>query len=210
MSTTATPEDAEMADKSHARRIRELVESAPPLTEGQAERLRRLLSPLNNNYPEPPTSVDVYFIRSEQGEIKIGSSARPLDRLKTLQTSNPQKLELIAVIKGAGTKLEFELHTQFHHLRLEGEWFSPGADLWAFIEEVGEEPLIPESTEAVPEKCRDGQFRCQYCGTNFHRSNGMGRKPSYCKQGCREMAYQDRRTRKLIAEAVVAAEQRSL
>lgn len=45
---------------------------------------------------------------------------------------------------------------------------------------------------------------CAWCGEPF-RQNGVGRARVYCKQSCRELAYRDRKTDRLIAEALAAA-----
>lgn len=76
----------------------------------------------------------VYFIRSGHTHaIKIGFTAgRVEDRLKSLQTAHPYKLEVVG--KSRGTRdYEKSLHSRFSSLRLEGEWFEPHPDLLALI-----------------------------------------------------------------------------
>jgi len=75
----------------------------------------------------------IYFIQDERGPIKIGyTRSAPYKRLKSLQTSNPNKLTLLGVMEG-GLKDEEELHYKFNSIRLFGEWFKPSYKLKQFI-----------------------------------------------------------------------------
>ena len=79
-------------------------------------------------------SLRVYFIQAgENGPIKIGRSTNPMKRLLSLQTGASEPLRLLATIPTVGPQLEAELHREFAHLRLYGEWFSPETDLMDFI-----------------------------------------------------------------------------
>lgn len=76
----------------------------------------------------------VYFIRAgEMGPIKIGIAVNISARLNQMQTGNPEPLVCIGWTPGSAAE-ELALHTRFaaHHYR--GEWFTPHADLIAFIE----------------------------------------------------------------------------
>lgn len=78
----------------------------------------------------------VYFVRSgNNGPIKIGCSLAPAVRLRELQREHDQPLHYIGSITG-GFDVERALHRRFADLRISGEWFSPGADLIAFISEA--------------------------------------------------------------------------
>lgn len=46
---------------------------------------------------------------------------------------------------------------------------------------------------------------CAWCGETIHRQAPGGRRRLYCKQSCRQRAFEARRTAALIAEAVTAA-----
>ncbi len=72
----------------------------------------------------PDDNRDVYFIRAETGQIKIGVAADAQKRLASLQCASPVKLELVAVCKGGGER-ESEYHYRFMEYRLHGEWFEP-------------------------------------------------------------------------------------
>lgn len=87
--------------------------------------------------PEPEWS-DLYFIGSESGPIKIGVSVDPAKRLKGLQTGYPEKLSLLAVIRGQAYR-EPEYHDRFAAHRLHGEWFSPAPEILAEITRLQEE-----------------------------------------------------------------------
>jgi hypothetical protein len=78
----------------------------------------------------------IYFIRAlTGGPIKIGTAANPWQRVATLQTGNPQKLCVVAVIHG-GKPEESNLHSRFAACRTQGEWFNPAPDLCAYIDGI--------------------------------------------------------------------------
>ncbi len=78
----------------------------------------------------------VYFLRSEnEGEIKIGYAVDVEKRVKQLQTGHPQKLKVMATLKG-DMELEKDIHDKFYKHRLNGEWFEPHPDLLAFISTI--------------------------------------------------------------------------
>lgn len=65
-----------------------------------------------------------YFIGSKNGPIKIGYTRDLNKRLRTMQTSYPFKLEVLATTTG-GQIAEARYHQRFADYRLEGEWFTP-------------------------------------------------------------------------------------
>lgn len=68
----------------------------------------------------------VYFIQSSAtGYIKIGKARDVNNRLRQLQTSNPDKLTLLHSFPDYGHREEKEYHTQFKAFRVSGEWFLP-------------------------------------------------------------------------------------
>jgi hypothetical protein len=73
-----------------------------------------------------------YLVQGEHGgPIKIGlSNTTGLgSRVAALQTGYPYRLKVVRLLQG---NLEAELHSQFAHLRMNGEWFEPGEELLAF------------------------------------------------------------------------------
>jgi hypothetical protein len=78
-----------------------------------------------------PTKGYVYFIRAGD-RIKIGFSRTPNVRLKTLQTANGDRLELLKVIPGS-YDLESSLQAQFRQFRTIGDWFHASPELLSYI-----------------------------------------------------------------------------
>ena len=75
-----------------------------------------------------------YFAREgPDGLIKIGKSFDPPGRFASLQTGSPRHLTLLGVIQFSDTLTEATIHERFAHLRVRGEWFTPGSDLLEFI-----------------------------------------------------------------------------
>ena len=76
----------------------------------------------------------VYLIVCEETQTcKIGYSQDAQSRLVQLQTSNPFKLKLKAVISG-DAKLEKEIHNKFKEFKLRGEWFEYNSIIKGFFE----------------------------------------------------------------------------
>lgn len=66
----------------------------------------------------------VYFIQSENGHVKIGSSANPDERLRQLQTASSFQLNIVGVIESENYKtVEKNLHKTYKSSRIQGEWF---------------------------------------------------------------------------------------
>jgi len=79
-----------------------------------------------------PVRGHVYFIRVGDF-IKIGWSTRPMDRLRQLQTSHPDELEIMGTIKGERS-LEGKIHKRFSKNRVRGEWFEEDGPLLDYID----------------------------------------------------------------------------
>lgn len=77
----------------------------------------------------------VYFIQADDGMVKIGYAANPWTRLATLQSSNPQRLNILVATLGDPVAEE-RLHAAFACDRRVGEWFAPSEALVAFIGEL--------------------------------------------------------------------------
>lgn len=63
----------------------------------------------------------VYFIRSGDA-IKIGFTVNVALRLSTLQSGNPNVLELLGAVRGS-VEDERRTHEMFSRLHIRGEWF---------------------------------------------------------------------------------------
>jgi DNA-binding XRE family transcriptional regulator len=99
----------------------------------------------------------VYFIQAESGSIKIGYSRSAIQRLNSLQSSNAEKLTLIGTINGSREK-EYDLHKQFAHLLIGGEWFRPDVALLEYIA-LHKEDVAEEGAESVSQEVQDLLFR---------------------------------------------------
>lgn len=86
----------------------------------------------------------IYFIRSGK-YVKIGYSKNPKKRLDELQTGNPEKLKLIAVMQG-NLQTEKSLHDLYSNKRIRGEWFRYIGDLKASIMSINNQES-PEVTD---------------------------------------------------------------
>lgn len=82
----------------------------------------------------PADCRSVYFVRAANGLVKIGVSADPRGRLKSLQTASPVRLELALVLPGQGADGEAALHARFAAYRSHGEWFHNAPALVEFME----------------------------------------------------------------------------
>ncbi len=79
-----------------------------------------------SEYYFPSQSRYVYFIQAgEKGPVKIGYGANPEERLRQLQTGNPENLYLRKVLNGFGFIEEAQLHRLLENFRIRNEWFSP-------------------------------------------------------------------------------------
>lgn len=73
----------------------------------------------------------VYFIR-RGAFLKIGIASNVSKRLSSLQTGQPDKMELLGTIPG-GRDVEQKLHARFVSLHHRGEWFFFGPELRTFV-----------------------------------------------------------------------------
>jgi len=78
--------------------------------------------------PEAP-NLYVYAIREQEtGKLKLGISKNPHQRMKQLQTANPNRLELVAAIPAPNRfKDESRMHHEASEHRIHGEWFKSSA-----------------------------------------------------------------------------------
>lgn len=77
----------------------------------------------------------VYFIKSEEGHVKIGCSVRPEDRLLATTEWMPSKVWIEATLPGS-YRIEGLLHKKFAADRISGEWFRASPRLLAMIDDV--------------------------------------------------------------------------
>jgi hypothetical protein len=113
--------------------------------------------------------MPIYFIEdAEKGYIKIGYAKDASQRVAQLQTANPSKLKLLAVIEG-GKRREKLLHQEFADAHKQGEWYNPVDALLRFIEKNRE-----------PQGTKPGHF---VVGKFFHSWRKVAGKKELCWQG---------------------------
>ncbi len=89
--------------------------------------------PQNKQQNKKANFGQIYFIQQgDNGAIKIGYSTNPEKRLQTLRTASPLPLRILKIIVGGKTK-EKDLHRQFAHLQMDGEWFQSTPELLEYI-----------------------------------------------------------------------------
>lgn len=94
------------------------------------------------------SATRVYFVAAMGGPIKIGIALNPQHRLRTLQTSHPKKLRLLAETPG-DHNMEAEYHQRFAAHRLHGEWFAPHAEILDEIRRIKSKPFQPSNNRCV-------------------------------------------------------------
>ena len=75
----------------------------------------------------------VYFIKSENGKIKIGTTHYFDDRLRRLRLTCPCDLEVVGIMENQDKKFERKLHRKFKFCHSHGEWFDAHEDLLEYI-----------------------------------------------------------------------------
>jgi hypothetical protein len=117
------PEGCPRCELSRAYRLAALVGQQGWFTKPQD-----VICPICNRSLLPSSGLWVYFIQARTGEIKIGSAADFVKRIRLLQSGHPHTYHLAALDFGPGS-LERELHEQFAACRERGEWFYPTDEL---------------------------------------------------------------------------------
>ncbi len=75
----------------------------------------------------------LYFI-SDGNYIKIGIANNVEERIKQLQTGNPNKLFIVSQFENRG-QLEKAIHKKFSHLHVGGEWFQYTNEIKEYLNE---------------------------------------------------------------------------
>ncbi len=95
------------------------------------DKIAALSAALSGPRRSPPSLV--YFLQGvDGGPIKIGTTRGLAGRVAYLQTASPVRLRVLCAVEG-DRFIEQGLHESFAHLRLHGEWFSPGPEILACI-----------------------------------------------------------------------------
>ena len=107
------------------------------------------------------------YVISDGEHYKIGYTAgKPRERLKTLQTGNPDPLVLLGARDG-GAELERAFHRRFHANRYRGEWFrmSPGIAVEVALCHPGFAALAPHDPRllGVAERAGAVEYTDPFC-----------------------------------------------
>lgn len=89
----------------------------------------------------------IYFIQAgEDGAIKIGLTSNILTRIISFRTHQEKALFIRRLVPG-NLMREREIAQKFDHLRIRGEWFSPGPDLVEYINSLEDENISLEDAD---------------------------------------------------------------
>lgn len=83
----------------------------------------------------------IYFIQACSNYVKIGMSFNLEGRVKGLQTANPKRLKVKAVLEG-GSQTEAGLHELFKKSQVRGEWFKTTEEIKWYIRAIQENPDV--------------------------------------------------------------------
>lgn len=84
----------------------------------------------------------IYFLkeRCSDYQIKIGYTNNIRKRLQDLQSGNPRKLEVMAIIEG-DCDFERVLHNHFREYKTTGEWFKPSKSILKYIRAIKKDQI---------------------------------------------------------------------
>lgn len=75
----------------------------------------------------------IYFVMASRPRaVKIGYSAKPAERIASLQSASAARLKLLGVCPGTRED-ESNLHARFADCRIRGEWFRASPELLAVV-----------------------------------------------------------------------------
>jgi len=78
----------------------------------------------NNTVKKKNNKGYIYFIKAENGLVKIGKTINLKNRCKNIRDNNLLKTELLFAIETNNlTKIEYNLHKRYENKRDKGEWF---------------------------------------------------------------------------------------
>ena len=86
----------------------------------------------------------IYFVSAQSGPIKIGVSQNPHRRLRDLQSSSGERLQLLGFVRGNVFE-ERELQHRLRWWRRHGEWFEPSEQVLSTMASILEDGRIESS-----------------------------------------------------------------
>ena len=133
----------------------------------------------------------IYVIEEgENGPIKIGTAVNPESRIKTLQSGNSRRLNVVMIFEG-NHALENKIHKDLsvHKVRDNGEWFYPNDQVFSYLNKLS---CIEPNTEWLNgkeyivlwrEKEKSETEFCPFCGKRHIHGKGDGHRVSHCTSG---------------------------
>ncbi len=113
----------------------------------------------------------IYFIKAENGRVKIGYSKAPDQRLQRLQQNSPVSLSLEAYAEG-NRSVESALHRRFKSQRLHGEWFDLSSELASLVQQVRDS--------------NNAHILLDYCDTFLPKSDALRLRNTMDRQSMRD------------------------
>ena len=96
----------------------------------------------------------IYFVLAkESNKIKIGISHDPLRRVRALKTGTWSDLEFLGCLPGVEED-EKNIHKQWQHLHVKGEWFELSQDMLDWIEKNAMIKLFPQISKKTDDSKR--------------------------------------------------------
>lgn len=88
---------------------------------------------------------EVYFAQTESGPIKVGFSLNTARRIANIQTTIPEKLSLLATVRGT-LRTELYFHDLLRSHKMTGEWYRPDPAVLLIVDGVREsgEGAVPD------------------------------------------------------------------
>jgi hypothetical protein len=136
------------------------------------------------------SQLPVYFLQCEMTlSIKIGESTNIERRVSEIQTAHAGKLTLLGK---TDSHSEDELHERFRKYRLQGEWFSPSAELIEFLIDLGfsprtAAPLHPGNPFWMAAKLHGGEWYPKGSEvTDLQKAVEKHVDEDYCSGNCEE------------------------
>lgn len=93
-----------------------------------------------DNVPAKPRQPGFVYFVSDGQFVKIGWTADWRQRMTTIQSANPNKLQILAVCRGS-TYRELALHRRFEKHHTQGEWHRLDQEIRDYIADIGTKGL---------------------------------------------------------------------
>ena len=108
------------------------------------DRLKKVVPQASERLKGKNEKLYVYFIRAENGLVKIGKAVNPKNRFGTIKTASPVPVELLAFTE-ADSGLEKFLNKYFAEHRSHGEWFKVNKEIEDLIDKINANESVIKS-----------------------------------------------------------------